>query len=339
MSSKHNALERALEANSIGDFDAVHAALDTYVRAPRLTLNLNKKYGHITPRSSLERLAAQGYPQLQRWFHRVPKKRNLVRREGPLNTWTQHTYRGIQHVRRGPTMSYYPMPEQRARAQRNSAWLQTFMTRHALRAPATPAGAPRGPLYRGMRITDRELLGMVKERKWSDRGFMSFTRDKQHAVKFGSRQTGRRTTYMVLFKMRLGDVAAGTPWIWFVGDKELETFPVYKSDFWDTREWQAHGVTEESEVTMPPGTLRIKYMNDESTVSDVDFVAEVAFTPAPEFAWKPRRKGTRESNDNILWNIFANEPVTRKRARSPSSSPQPSRKARVCTARRSCAIM
>ncbi len=79
---------------------------------------------------------------------------------------------------------------------------------------------------------------------------------------------------------------------------------------------------QEAEVLLPPGTLHVKALHMGLRSGQV---ADVTFTPTPEFAWKPRRKGTRESNDNILWNIFANAPVTRKRARSPSPN-QPSRK-------------
>ncbi len=343
--TKKDALDRALLASTAGNSQAVHAALDAYVRAPRGNLDLNGRRGHL--RTELELLAATGYPQLQRWFHRVPKKRNLLRKGGPLTTWTSGMYKAIQAIRRNPGATSDLDPREVAWAARDSAWLQTYMTRHALRAPALPQGAPQGPLYRGVRVTERELLDLANERTWSDRGFMSFTREKHYAVQFGDRQTGRKTAHLVLFRLRLADVARGTPWIWFVDFWQARRLFAahYTLADWGRRGWAAHGDPEEAEVTLPPGTLHVRSIaasvkGTNATIGATDgreydftglapIVVDVAFTPAPEFAWKPRRKGTRESNDNILWNIFANEPVTRKRARQPSPSPQPSRMPRA----------
>ncbi len=375
--TKRNALERAIDANMRGNLDAVHAALDQYVRAPRNSgQTAADQQNQIFNIRRAEQLAAKGYPQLQRWFHRVPKKRNLVRDGGPLTAWTSPNYKLIQTVRRGPFRQLDTNNHEMVKARRNSAWLQTYMTRHALRAPALPTGAPRFPLYRGLRMTEGQLIRLLNERTWSDRGFMSFTRDEMYAAHFGGRSITNGTPYIVIFELQLADVARGTPWIWFVGDEE-DMAGIDRAD------WHTHGSPEECEVTLPPGTLRVKSISvDIDAEDDIAYlkrkgklrtrrnddlfmttrnefnpvtkrlpkyffsqlgsnviVAEVAFTPAPEFAWKPPRKGTRESDDNILWNIFANDAVTRKRARQPSSSPQPSRKPRVCTSGRSCAIM
>ncbi len=356
--TKKNALLSVINASSRSNLVDIHKHLDEYVKAPRagLDLKLFTRYHHLytSPTAYMEKLAAEGYPQLQRWFHRVPKKRNLVR--NTLGEWTTPAYKFIQTARRGPFREFdntikINLEKKLAKGRRDAAWLARYMTHHALRAPALPRDAPRGPLYRGMRMTEAELLGMLNSGKWSDRGFMSFTRQSSYADAFGQRRTRNTAKYVVLFRLRLGDVQRGTPWIWYAGwdiPNALKTIDHLEG-------WVIPEELEEQEVTFPPGTLRVlsvaSRLGMETALREwrntgdlrtrvkpvtfvgmrADLVVDVAFEPAPEFKWKPRRKGTRESDENILWNIFANKPVvTRKRARSPSPN-QPSRKPRTCT--------
>ncbi len=315
----------------------VNRALNEYVRAPRGSLNMDRRLGSssFTLRFLLETLAEKEFPQLQRWYHRVPNKCDLRHPNGPLQAWAGCTFRDIQLLRRRGEQ--YVNYWKRTSVSRNASWLQRYMTHHALRAPALPLKARHTPLFRGVVLTQAQQEQLAKDGRWSDRGFMSFTRRESSATTFG---LGSESGRLVVFRLKLSDVAPGTPWVWLVGTEEREAFPAIKQ--WGRRNgWEAIGLEDEHEVTLPPGTLRVKAASNKSTTiihRRIPYtLLDVAFTPAPEFAWKPRRKGTRESNSNILWNIFANEPVTRKRARQPSQPVQPSRKPRVCTGGR-CAI-
>ena len=302
------------------------AAINAYLRAPRGTFDINARWPQamFTPRQHLERLAASGdFPQLSRWFHRVPKKRNLVRRTGPVPQWSTEVYRNIQQVRRTPNR--IPATTNYTKARRNSAWLERYMTRHALRAPALPLRAPRTPLFRGAMLTPAQLARLTSTGEWSDKGFMAFSRDQGHACFFGSRPG--RASHFVLFRLRLEDVARGTPWIWYTAEDDNrnnndDRLPDKPVDGWDL-----HLNPTEQEVLLPPGTLRVKRyrMHDQDSdecnltngyASPLWFEVDASFVPEPQFAPKPRRKGTRESNDNTLWDIFAGDAVTRKRARS-----------------------
>lgn len=308
--------------------DAQSAAVNAYLRAPRGAFDLNARWPRtlFTPREYLEELAVEGaFPQLGRWFHRVPKKRNLVRRTGPVPQWTTEAYRGIQQARRDPNR--VPATTTGTKARRNSAWLQTYMTRHALRAPALPLRAPRTPLFRGMMFTPAQVAQLTRTGQWSDKGFMAFSRDKGHACEFGSRP-GRGTEF-VLFRLALENVARGTPWIWY-SEREnndnnawayVNGTPPEKPGYG----WEQHLNPVEQEVLLPPGTLRIKRHRTTTWSRNCPlgndgpvtwYEVDAAFVPAPEFAPKPRRKGTRESNNNILWDVFAGDAVTRKRARA-----------------------
>lgn len=54
----------------------------------------------------------------------------------------------------------------------------------------------------------------------------------------------------------------------------------------------------------------------------------VTFAPDQEFAFKPRRKGTREEDGNVVWDVFANlnQGMTRRR---PVSNNQPTKRGRT----------
>lgn len=286
------------------------AALDAFLRTPRARFDLlQHRGGGKIPLKFLEEMGASGlYPQLNRWYHRVPKKRNIRRQgpaEGPLYRWTTSDYKHVQTALRGHNEG--AVPSNIRKGARNAAWLRTYMTRHALRAPALPLRAPRGPLYRGMRLTDEQFARLLETMTWSDKGFMSFSRDDYHAIRFGTRmRDGAR--HPVLFRLKLEDVARGTPWVWYTDDWE---------QIKGHNGWNIADEASEHEVTLPPGTLTITRILGAVQA----YEADVTFTPAPEYAWKPRRKGTRESNTNILWNIFSDNAPTRKRARPPSSQP------------------
>ena len=326
MSSKWEAFKTLVtSARSINDIDA--AVLDAFLRAPRGAFDLyTPKVGGwrenvVAPVNVLNNLAATGrFPQLDRWFRRVPQKRNLVHRGGPLSAWIAHTFRNIQDVRRGTTTIVGKKKagaREMTKAARNSAWLQTYMTRHALRGPALPLRAPTGPLYRVVYLTPAQYSRLISRGEWHDKGFMAFSRDKpaggiscSHNIK-------------VVFRLSLSDVTPGTPWIWFVGLQEKKRFPAITR--WDDLGWSDLGLPGEHEVLLPPGTLRVNKLLDVKLTVNEDVCGngnrgrpykwvEVSFVPDPEFAWKPRRKGTRESNDNILWNIFARD----KRERAPN---------------------
>ena len=320
------------------------AALNAYRRAPRGSFDIDKvmetPLGPITARQYLEWIATSSdFPQLSRWFHRVPKKRNLRRRTGPVPQWSTEVYRHIQQVRRTPnsvpsTTNYInarrnniPSMDNLAKARRNSAWLGRYMTHHALRAPALPLRAPRTRLYRGMTLTPAQLEQLKQTREWSDKGFMAFSRKLFHACTFGSRPG--RASHFVLFRLRQEDVARGTPWIWYTGmnwnlrDDE-DTLPSKPGGGWDL-----HLNPLEQEVLLPPGTLRVNSLHvrthrwigncklDNDYKGSVWFDVDASYVPDPEFAPKPRRKGTRESGNNIPWDIFANDTAaaTRKRGR------------------------
>ncbi len=328
----------------------VSAALDAYVRAPRGTFDMYRDQLPPTwpgmPRSDLQPLtfyndpatkpvdylddlAAQGrFPQLDKWFRRAPKKRDLVRRGGALSSWVSYMFTHIQNVRRGTPPKKNAPPRVVSKASRNSAWLQTYMTRHALRAPARPQRASPNPLHRIVFLTPSQYKKLLDRGGWSDKGFQAFTRK----VPTGSNSNDELA---VVFRLMLDDVARGTPWVWFVGKNERDRHPAVKR--WADLGWSDVGMPGEHEVLLPPGTLQVKkYGDDGEEYLDINENAysfnedgeesqyrlvNVTFTPAPEFAWKPRRKGTRESDDNIPWNIFANANATRKRERTPNRQP------------------
>lgn len=302
-------------------------------------------YGDYTA-PFLDRLGSAGWHTFQKRFHRVPKKREAKK---ALDTWTSSTYKFIQeHLRKGA--SYNAMKDvvrigrpytnvNLSNALRNGRWLQTLMTKFALRAPSTPLRAPTTPLYRGVQLSAADVQKLLAGKHWPDKGFMSFTRNEDYAVSFGSRPTHWKHGEFVLFRLRPGDVARGTPWLWFVGEAEQAMYPRIRR--WSDLGWYDDGPAEESEVTLPPGHLTVKRAQRQTLMATRSFgrgqenqntsagprpvqalVVDVSFTPAPEYAHKPRRKGVRESNDNILWNVFANQPAQgRTRARSQVAAP------------------
>lgn len=374
-------------AQSTATVPNVAKELNAFRRAQGPYTGLNKHYmGSLTsttPREMLERLGAWGVPEVQRWYHRHPKKRNLRHaRVGPLVTWREPYYKHIQGVRRDATY-VNAMTTKAARARlkrankkrasaspsasnanntssanssansnannenfnpveglaprfytsktkRDDRWLALYMKLHALRAPHTPLRAPRGALFRGVMLTNAQHAQLLSGKAWTDKGYMSFTRDADYAMSFGSRQTRWKGKNFVLFKLPLDRVARGTPWIWFVGEKERKMWIMADDeDAMAFGGWNVQGEPEESEVTLPPGTMRVlstqhipnrafyKFetvvMPDTATLVDVDFV------PDKEFAFKPRRKGAREENTNIAWNVFANQikrGLTRRPVRS-----------------------
>ena len=315
-----DAIQRSVEPREVQVF------VNAYLRAPRGDFDLNKVMAskNVTARQYLEQLAAMSdIPQLARWFDRVPKKRNLLRPSGPVYGWTAGRRDSIQGLRRHQWYMH------NIKARRNSAWLERFMVRHALRAPALPLRARRTPLYRGMMLKPWQISDMSKTLEWKDKGFMAFTRSATASAchtcnsdNDDNRDSGdnsshpRDKKHFVMFQLRLDDVARGTPWIWYTDENAAPGLP--------------HSYPDQREVLLPPGTLHIKRLfvtEREATFTPryysapMVFHADVTFTPAPEFAPKPRRKGTRESNTDILWDIFADDAApAKKRARNKTAT-------------------
>lgn len=317
----------------------LNRSINNFIKAPAGPIDMYKAYPclgpiSVAPITLLEKLAMEGRPQLQRWFHRQPKKRDLRNTaRGPVARWTTGNYKRIQNLRRGAAVTD-------PRSQRDERWLQTYMTRHALRSPARPLRAPDTPLYRGVRLTDAQLKKLLTTGRHTDAGYMAFTRDSDHASSFGSRKTKWNADNFVFFELSLSDVARGTPWIWYAG-KDSAQFFHSASDF-QFAGWNIPTTLAESEVLLPPGTITVKSFKSIETKNvtafspkrlermfdrknSVDYQVpssfswvHIAFTPAPEFAWKPPRKGTREENSNILWNVFA--PIKRNRSNAPAQA-------------------
>lgn len=183
---------------------------------------------------------------------------------------------------------------------------------------------------------------------------MAFTRNGAHAADFGSRTTKWSGTHFVLFRLRLSDVARGTPWVWYAGEDQekqvrgrecagkLTTSRVCidalrRLHFLGWEAAQEGGYEEET--LLPPGTLTVKHVtrvdnamrqalsatnkklmpSNRKAVASVSWI-DVAFTPDARYAMQPRRKGTREANSNVLWNVFA--PMRHmKRTRANASAP------------------
>lgn len=336
---------------------AVSKELNAFRRSRGPSSGLDEHYllmTSLTPRMLLEELGALDAPQLRTWYHRHPKKRNLRHANvGPLVSWRQPNYKHIQGLRRNASyinamLAKASKPPQKrnsnsnwnensnddwdevdgnappfsaAKTRRDDRWLALYMKLHALRAPAKPLRAPDGPLFRGVMLTDDQLKQLMSTKTWEDKGYMSFTRDHQHAMAFGSRKTRWQGRNFVMFRLPLRDVARGTPWIWFVGTKEqkmwMQTDDPGAVPFMG---WDVQGEPGESEVTLPPGTLHAHgtprripsgaFSNFDFGAPHTAHVVDVTYAPSPEFAFKPRRKGTREENTDTLWNVFGN--VTRQ---------------------------
>lgn len=310
----------------------------------------------LKPHEALDIVMMWAGPDLRRWLlASTPKKRNLrAPVTGATGKWTTSRYKNIQNVERrnlkAATLVTGDGETDRSGVFYDARGLRRYMTAHALRAPARPLRAPDSPLYRGVMLTKLQLKTLTTLSRHTDRGFMAFTRDGEHAADFGSRSTQWGGPHFVLFRLHLADVARGTPWIWYAGpDEERQAIGSLACDDpwacpkaverlhfqgWDVA---AHGGGEQ-ETLLPPGTLTVKRVTridnaafkklsaseqvlvppggrPATTVTWVD----VAYTPDARYAMRPRRKGTFDNNANILWEGFAPQ-LKRDRSNAPSQA-------------------
>lgn len=336
-------------------------AVKNFVRAPGLMRMDRMECGtYQDPYGLLDIAVLWADPELQRWLFGTPKKRTVRDpTTGVISKWTTSRYKNIQRIERGVSKQIdvrnvaspsAKVAGQSAGVLRNVHALQTYMTRYALRAPTRPQRAPDGPLYRGVMLTEPQLKALVRRGQHTDRGFMAFTRDGAHAANFGSRTTQWGGRHFVMFRLRLGDVARGTPWIWYASEEEERQVRGQECNQLATNKrcvealrrlhflgWEAasHGGGEQ-ETLLPPGTLTIKKvtridngMRQKMSLNEKQLVPlptrantvswiDVTYTPDARYAMKPRRKGTREHDSNILWDVFA--PIKRNRTNIPAQA-------------------
>lgn len=284
------------------DANKVRAALQAYRtapgRAPPRTFHIRE---YMTVKEVLDEATFVAHKKA---FARFPKKRNLVNRSGPLAEWVTGSWMQTQNARRSGTS---PIPT----VARIDQGLQTFMRRHALRAPDTPVGASRMPLHRIISLTRAQYDSMFSSRELRDNGYQAFSRNLQWLqdewgpglVKQFSGERGRQ---IVLLRLRLTDVQEGTPWVWYPGLGE----PGERRN-WLARGWAPLQIPRQDETLLPPGTLRVLGVEREGKMAVVD----VAFSPAPDFI----RRG--QPNTRSLAPQRQPTPQRQPNARPPQSPP------------------
>lgn len=239
----------------------VAQALEKYRKAPGRALPRNMPVSSDwSVKDLLDEAAflAHGKP-----FHRYPKFKNLVSSRGPapLTSWVNGSWATMQRAKRTGVAHVTGVDA------RMNAGMTMYLSRHALRAPTRPDGAPSTPLYRGVWMTFDQLHKLMASGTWPDSGYQAFTRSKAFAIHWLSIQPRQRQSVPMLFVLKQQDVQPGTPWIWFQDVDMLRT---------DSKVVRI--LNKQCETVLPPGTLRvlgkIRYedSNDDLLSADVQFV-------------------------------------------------------------------
>jgi hypothetical protein len=147
--------------------------------------------------------------------------------------------------------------------------LALYFYSNALRAPHVPTDV-KGlrALYRGVTLDAGQLRSLLQSKIASDDGYMAFTRKQDFAVKM-MQSVHRRSPERVpvLFRLRLSDVPASTPWIWFTHPSNGAT----RDPRWNTSLYR-----DQHEVLLPPGKLVVKAVSDGNSGG---YVVDVKYVP------------------------------------------------------------
>lgn len=233
------------------------------------------EYHHVPgPKNKTEKFRARkSYTKIRGTntpFYKEPSKKTLT---GHASDWASGMYERLQTFMRTNKNAY-----------RTNHWvvqtargLELFMQRFALRAPHMPpkvrnmqTGSSVLNLYRGVRLTNEDVNSLLQKGEIRDKGFVAFSRNKQVAMAFADE--ARCCGNKIVFKLNVQDVPRGTPWIWYAGPAETyrpsrrvvdknnftgikEYFGAYKTKKYHTN-W-VRGIPLNSEVLLPPGTLRL----------------------------------------------------------------------------------
>lgn len=171
---------------------------------------------------------------------RQMRKRSMIKL---LPDWTTPTYQGVQNVKRGHPRPKHIGPARRLAHQKLASVMNSYFSKHALRAPAMPPGqfvdGRQKYLYRGMRASGYFDMAKVQRDGYiEEKGFVALSRAKNVAKEFAGKEGSKG---MLVRLDPFTDIPHGTPWLWF--DEKTRNATVEST------------LPHEAEVLLPPGRL------------------------------------------------------------------------------------
>jgi hypothetical protein len=146
--------------------------------------------------------------------------------------------------------------------------MQRGMSRHfrqtQMRVPIVPPGETLdGGLFRGVFLTASQYNALVKNKVWTDRGYMAFASRQQTALDVLRRDVPGMKKVMFVLNRR--DIPKGTPWTWYGKTQPGGHLPKNKI-------LSLQGPS--TEVLLPPGMLYVRkvQINDGITYVRVTYV-------------------------------------------------------------------
>ncbi len=202
--------------------------------------------------------------------------------------YTLGGYRGIRsHRKASVTQALEPRANFTKATTRRTDWILVQLMRDArLRAPHKPLGCDSvQEMYRGLSLSRSVYNGALKKGYLDDSSFTSFSTSFAVAESFTMNDDDSEYHEPVVLVLKMADVPAGTPWLWFghaCGRKRTAS---------NKNRLRAR-FEHEQEVLLPPGRYRIL----ETEGSDTWYVAFEPDTAATSIAYSstdPMRRTRR----------------------------------------------